>query len=114
MDVAGIIHVTGFMHVADLARFLANYVDKPLSTTHFNPCYQYSPGPVSNQHSLRRNPSRSVYLLRGRTPDERCVAYAGARLSKMAMHRTWVTTPLEPADFLFGENTSEEEFGVLA
>jgi len=47
------------------------------------------------------------------------VAYAGVRLSKMAKHRIWVTTSLETANFLLGdedigENFSEEEFGFLA
>jgi hypothetical protein len=44
------------------------------------------------------------------------VAYAGMRLSKVAkhMHRIWVTTLLESANFLLGENTNEEESGFLA
>ena len=42
------------------------------------------------------------------------MAYAGVRLSEMAKHRTWVTTSLESANILLGENTSEQEIEFLA
>ena len=53
-------------------------------------------------------------LLRRRIRDERCMAYAGVRLSKMVKHRTWVTTSPGSADFLLSENTSEGQIGSLA
>src|SRR6267154_2018623 len=91
------------MHVVQLARFGANYVDKHLPTIPIYRRWRYSPGPVCNQHAPRRSPFRNIRLLRGRIQEGRCVAYAGVRLSKMAKYRIWVTTSLESANFLLGQ-----------
>ncbi len=100
----------GNMHVSELARFWASYVNNHLPATPFNHYYRYGP----DQHAPRRSPSRNICPLRGRMLEEGCVAHTGVRLSKMAKHRTWVTTSVGCANFLLGENTSEEGIGFLA
>jgi hypothetical protein len=47
-------------------------------------------------------------------PQDRRVAYAGARVPKVANPRFWITTSPQPATSLHGQDTSDEEIGYLA